>query len=140
MDGLLRPGGRMVHKVDLLGYSALTNTVLRAHPLGFLAVPEWLYRNGRNSRRPNRERLGGYSRRFSARGYEVEVFVEQVLGRDVRDAAPDRQLAGHRFDDVDVHAAERVRRWLRPVFRDLPVEDLLVTNAVLVVEKQPAFR
>lgn len=138
MDRLLRPEGVMVHKVDLLGYSALTNRLLRGHPLGFLAVPERLYARGAEGRRPNRERLGRYRRELTARRYEVDAIVEQVSGRDVRSAGK-RRLAEFRFDDADIRRAERARRWLRPGFRELPIEDLLVTNAVLVAEK-PAVR
>jgi Methyltransferase domain len=134
MDTLLRPGGRMVQKVDLLGYSALANRVMGGHPLGFLAVPDWLYARGRNRRRPNRARINAYREGLERRGFAVEVVVEQVLGRDVRGSAQ-RSLPSFDFDEKDLHALEKSRPWLRKRFRDLPAEDLLVTNAILIANK-----
>src|SRR6201988_5085480 len=78
-DKLLRPGGRMIHKIDLSDYGMFSNGGM--NPLTFLTIPEWLYRRmASESAIPNRKLISYYRDLLARMGYEAQIFVASIIG------------------------------------------------------------
>ena len=135
MHILLRPGGMLIHKVDLSDYGLLSSRGY--HPLEFLTIPEALYaRMCTDSGLPNRRRIGYYGNLLSRRGYEFTLHVTRALGFE-EEFGP-----GRTADDLPRlckdrgHAMiEQIRTRLDSRFRSLPEEDLLALGMFLVARK-----
>ena len=96
----LRPGGRMLHQVDLRSHG-----LHRQHPLDFLVWPVWLWNlMFSNKGTPNRWRVDRYRALVAQSGF-VDIQVE----------------ATHRLESARVEA---IRAHLAAPFRTLPAEDL----------------
>jgi SAM-dependent methyltransferase len=140
MDRLLRPGGRMLHQIDLRDHGLFS--AQGKHPLLFLTVPDPIYRamnshiNG-----PNRRMVDYYRRTLAALGYSGDALVTEVLGdgRDREREFPPRLEAGKHFGAARAALVEQIRPKLLPRYRALPVEDLLVAG-VFVDAVKPADR
>jgi SAM-dependent methyltransferase len=84
MSAVLKPDGRMVHRVDYGPHGVWLTT---KDPLAFLSVPEWLWDAIGSSRGyPNRVRHEEFVRLLQARGLHVTQRVTRVQGTDVMDA------------------------------------------------------
>jgi SAM-dependent methyltransferase len=79
MDRLLKPGGLMVHKIDLRDYAVFPRDLY--HPLTFLTVRDRLYRL-MTSHTPasNRRRIGDYRQIMTRMGYDATFLVTHMLG------------------------------------------------------------
>ena len=132
-DRLLRPGGRLLHKIDFRDHGMFTTG--GHHPLEFLTVPEPLYaRMTRHSGRPNRTLSDYYRKKTAELGYDARLLVAQLVGEE--------ELIPHAesVDDVEVPARARslvaqIRPRLQRRFAELPDEDLLVSMVFLVATK-----
>jgi SAM-dependent methyltransferase len=80
MDEILRPGGRMVHKVDLNDHGLFTGG--GQNPLTFLTVGDRLYgwMGEESAGLPNRRLIGWYRSKLDQLGYECEYLVTHVAG------------------------------------------------------------
>ncbi|MCX6631293.1 MAG: methyltransferase domain-containing protein [Candidatus Solibacter sp.] len=132
---LLRPGGVMVHRIDLRDYGMFSKYGF--HPLEFLTVPDWIYRRMvEGSGQPNR-RLIDYYRELGARmGYETEIYATKVVGSDTDLPEPRRELRpGIDYSAPQLKMITDIRPRLLERYRKLSDEDLVVQSMVLVARK-----
>jgi SAM-dependent methyltransferase len=130
----LRPGGVMVHRIDLRDHGMFP----RHHPLTFLTIPTFVYhRMVSQSGRPNRVLAHRYRRWLAGRGAVGSIRISRVVGES-RELVPEvwSDLAERTRADAFAHV-ECIRDRLREEFRVLPAEDLATSGIVLVVRKQP---
>lgn len=134
-DALLRPGGIMVHRIDLRDYGMFKKYGF--HPLEFLTVPDWIYRRMvQGSGQPNR-RLADYYRDLGQRlGYQTEVWVTSVLNSDKDLPEAKRELhAGVDYGDQEKNLVNEIRPRLIERYRKLSDADLLTSGIVFVGHK-----
>lgn len=136
-NALLRPGGVMVHRIDLADYGMFSRYGF--HPLEFLTVPEWAYRRmAEASGQPDR-RLIDYYRDVGARlGYATDIYILRVVGADAYLPIPVRELrAAVDYTDRQLALVRGIRPRLTERFRSLPDADLLA-SCILFVAHKPA--
>jgi len=134
-DRLLRPGGLMVHKIDLRDYGMFTKYGFPA--LEFLTVPEWAYRHmAEASGQPNRRRVNYYRDVARHLGYDYTIYVTHILGVEKELVSPkesiDRNLD---YSDFSLQTIREIRPRLVPQFRELSDADLLVQGIFFVARK-----
>jgi SAM-dependent methyltransferase len=135
-DRLLRPGGLMVHKIDLRDYGMFTKYGFPA--LEFLTVPEWAYRHmAESSGQPNRRRVNYYrdvARRF---GYAYTIYVTHILGVE-QELVPPKQTIQRDLDypASSLQTIREIRPRLAAQFRELSDADLLVQGFFFVARKR----
>jgi len=132
MATALRPGGWMVHQVDLRDHGMFA----RLHPLTFLRFRPGPYRlMVRNGGRPNRVMLHRYRRWLGASGLRGGITVSHLVGSD----RPIAQLPWEEIDPLERAAAiDEVRRFrsrLDREFDGVPDEDLAVSSFALTAIK-----
>jgi SAM-dependent methyltransferase len=111
---LLKPGGTMVHQVDLGDMGLFTGH--GGHPLEMLTLPARLYRAmGSQLGTPNRERIATYRETLEALGFDLTITATE---------------------EIDPGAVEAIRPRLRAPYRELSDEDLRVTSAMVVARKR----
>lgn len=130
LDGMLaalRPGGIMVHIVDLRDHGLFEGQP----PLTFLTVPDPIYRRMvRNSGRPNRFMYADYRSWADQAGVTCELEIYGVTGPE-RDFYPDRPEERA----AALAAVRAVRSRLARSMRAHPDSDLAVSGFSLVVRK-----
>ncbi len=132
---LLRPGGIMVHRIDLRDYGMFSKYGF--HPLEFLTVPDWIYRRMvEGSGQPNR-RLIDYYREVGARmGYETEIYAAKVVSSDTDLPEPRRKLRpGIDYSERQLKMIAEIRPRLLERYRKLSDADLVVQSIVFVARK-----
>jgi SAM-dependent methyltransferase len=137
-DRLLRPGGAMVHLIDLRDYGMFSKHGF--HPLEFLTVRDWVYRlMVECSGQPDR-RLIGYYRNVAARmGYQYRIYTSRILGHPEPMPEPKPQIVKDvDYSSNDVKLLDGIRPRLQPQFRSLPDEDLLAQSIIFVAWKPAA--
>lgn len=135
MAEALRPGGMLLHKIDLRDHGLFSR---RFHELRFLEVPDWLYpRMVRDSGRPNRVLVHRYRAVSKEAGLSARFLVTRLAGEG--DVTPHRP-----WDEIPADRRERaldyvrsVRRRFAPSLREVADEDLAVSG-VFVVARRPA--
>jgi len=134
LDGLLKPGGMHIHKIDLRDYGMLSR--FGYHPLEFCTIPDGLYRYASKFSPPNRLRIDYYRGKMEELGYESQVFITCVCGRKAEFGQFKTSLErGIDFSDQDLAEIEAIRSRLLPRFRNLSAEDLLATGLAVVAKK-----
>jgi len=136
---LLRPGGVMVHRIDLRDYGMFSK--FGFHPLEFLTVPDWIYRYMvEGSGQPNRRLIDYYREVGASMGYQTEIYAAKVLGSESDLAEPRRELRpGIDYSDQQVNMIAEIRPRLLERYRRLSDADLAVQSIVFVARK-PANR
>jgi hypothetical protein len=132
---LLRPGGVMVHRIDLRDYGMFSKYGF--HPLEFLTVPDWIYRRMvEGSGQPDR-RLIDYYREVGARmDYDTEIYATKVLGSEFDLPEPRRELRrGIDYSEQQLKMIAQIRPRLLERYRKLSDADLLVQSMVFVMRK-----
>jgi SAM-dependent methyltransferase len=109
----LRPGGRFVSSVDLRGHNAFSNP---RRPLDFLTCPDWLWGLM-------------FSHIVTTNRVRVQEFV------DAAKAAGFRVLEARATATADRAYLQALRPHLLPRYRQLPDDDLLTLQLLLVLEK-----
>jgi hypothetical protein len=132
---LLRPGGAMVHMIDLRDYGMFSKHGF--HPLEFLTIPDWVYRRMvESSGMPDRRMLSYYRAAAVRMGYASEIYVSHVLGHP--DPMPEPKLEivkGVDYTDADVSLINAIRPRLQAQFRSLPDTELLAQSIIFVAHK-----
>ncbi|MCK4307493.1 class I SAM-dependent methyltransferase [candidate division WOR-3 bacterium] len=113
MDKLLRPGGYMIHNIDLRDHGIFTSVGL--HPLTFLTIPEkiWKLMTG-HSGKPNRMRLDYYKHKMEELNYNyrIKIILSSTLPM-----------------------IENIKPKLQPEFKKMLSEDLLPETIFLIAQK-----
>jgi SAM-dependent methyltransferase len=137
LDRILKPGGLMLHKIDLGDYRIFSGAGM--NPLTFLTIGEPVYRlMASDSDVPNRKSVDYYRGVMGRLGYEAEFLVTDVIGRDGRgDFSPyrGRLAAGEDYDDGTLALVREVRPRLNPRYAGLPDEDLIIGGIFLAARK-----
>ena len=136
MDQLLRPGGRMIHKVDLRDHGMFSEGGQNA--LTFLTLGDRTYRwmGEESAGLPNRVLIGWYRDELAALGYESEYLVTHFAGVD-EELIPAVPLDGLRPDARALAAVADVRPRLEREFRGLSDSELAISG-FLVLARKPA--
>jgi SAM-dependent methyltransferase len=134
-DQLLKPGGIMLHKVDLSDYGIFRDGGM--HPLTFLTIPGFLYRRmSSDSGIPNRKLMGYYQETMKKLGYEVRVFVCSTIG--AKTVLRWNEIVAK--DSQRVANAAALIRQIRPKlcaeFKDLSDEELM-TDGIFIAARKP---
>jgi SAM-dependent methyltransferase len=124
MHQLLKPGGVMVHKIDLRDYGLFSNRGF--HPLEFLTIPGPVYSAmSSHSGLPNRRRASFYIDLLKRLGYRPNVLVTALAGvpGEITPYVPLEPLAMD-LPPVARETVQAIRPRLVPPFRDLPDAEL----------------
>jgi hypothetical protein len=134
-DALLRPGGVMVHRIDLSDYGMFTKHGY--HPLEFLTVPEWIYlRMAKGSGQPNRRSIDFYRQTAARLGYQSDIFITRLMGSGVDLPQPKRSLEyGKDYSEHQRKQLEEIRPRLIEPSRKLSDSDLMAGSIVFVGRK-----
>lgn len=132
MVSALRPGGRMVHQVDLRDHGMFSAGA--HHELTFLTIGDWLYPHMTRRRgRPNRVLLHRYRETLTRLGLRFELLATHLVGIGAVDPAPYLQLPAELRARAEAQV-EEVRDKLAPEFKDVPASDLAVSSFRIVAE------
>lgn len=140
MAALLRPGGRLLHKIDLSDYGTFSGAGL--HPLEFLTIPHWIYRwMSDDNGRPNRRSVSYYREKMKSLGFHADIYITEVLepGSGYRPVNGKRTRLEEGTDYTQEHIGllAQIRPRLAAPFRDLEDEDLLAAGIFLSAESHP---
>jgi SAM-dependent methyltransferase len=135
MARALRPGGVMVHRIDLRDHGMFAGR----HPLTFLTVPDPLYRRmTRASGRPNRVLLPAWRAWLDRAGLPGSLRITRLAGVD-------GEIAPAEWDEVDPNLREQalacvgaIRPHLAAIMAPCDDRDLAVSGCVLVAAKPKA--
>jgi SAM-dependent methyltransferase len=133
MAGALNPGGIMIHNIDFRDHGQFSESF---HDLKFLELSNTLYAPLRWQGGPNRIRLSSYLTHLDSLGFSVETFVQYVTG--IKNEIPSSRMD---LLPIDTRAAamrivDPVRPSLSPQFINLPNDDLIAANVVLVARRK----
>lgn len=135
IDSKMRPGGMQVHRIDFRDYGMFSRH--GHHPLEFLTVPDVVYQNGMQFGRPNRRLIDCYRTRIEALGYETTLFPTRVVGSPEELPPGTRRLEqGVHYSEQMLEGIKRIRPRLRPRYRTLSDEDLLIAGVMLTARKR----
>jgi hypothetical protein len=128
----LRPGGVLVHRIDLRDHGMFSGH----HPLTFLTIGAGLYRAmAAETGRPNRILLPAYRSHVAALGWPVRLGITRLVGvAGEFGALPWDQLPAD-ARDVALAAVRQIRPQLAAPFRTMADQDLAVAGFALVAEK-----
>jgi SAM-dependent methyltransferase len=135
MDRLLRPGGALIHKIDLTDYGLFSGKGF--HPLEFLTIPNVVYGSmSRYSAIPHRHRANYYRDKMHTLGYEAMLFITRIAG-DPNELNPHKTAIqrGVDYGNEQLDRIRSIRPRLAPAFRDLADEDLLAAGLFLTARK-----
>jgi SAM-dependent methyltransferase len=132
MARALRPGGRLVHRIDLRDHGMFAGH----HPLTFLTPPEALYRRmSRASGRPNRVLYPAYRAWLARSGLEGTLRVSRLAGIESEfEPVPLEALEAAALSPACATVRAIRPRLARP-FRALTDAELAVSGLVLVARK-----
>jgi len=135
---LLRPGGAMVHMIDLRDYGMFSDRGF--HPLEFLTVPDWIYRlMVEKSGQPDRRLMGYYRDAATRMGFKSSFYITHVLGQLAALSEPVQELReGVHYTAADLRQLAELRPRLQPQFRSLPDSELLAQSIIFVAWKPEA--
>jgi|KBSSwiStaDraftv2_1062776.scaffolds.fasta_scaffold175015_2 SAM-dependent methyltransferase len=135
-DRLLKPGGMMLHKIDLSDYGIFRDAGM--HPLTFLTIPRFLYRKmSSDSGIPNRKLMGYYQETMKSLGYAARFFVCSTIGMET--ALQWNEIGVNDSQRVAIAAAliGQIRPRLCSEFKELSDEELM-TDSIFIAAKKPA--
>lgn len=132
MVRLLKPGGVMLHKVDLRNHSLFADL----HPLYWMTIGEaqWRWLSAPDPTL-NRRLWPDYRELTATWQLESHTWITHIL--DHEECVPHllpNELAGH-YEPGDIDRVEQIRDRLLPRYRNLDVEDLMVSGIFVVVRK-----
>ncbi|HYG82726.1 MAG TPA: methyltransferase domain-containing protein [Pyrinomonadaceae bacterium] len=139
MDRILKPGGLMLHKIDLSDQGMFR--LYGMNPLTFLTIPDSVYRlMAEGSGKPNRKKMSYYRRLLEEMGYDVKMLITDIIGRGGRgDLSPHKEkiALGVDYSDETLALVRDIRPKLSPGYRKMSDEELLV-DGIFVVARKPA--
>lgn len=137
LDGLLKPGGRQVHVIDLRDYGMFTKHGF--HPLEFLTIPDGVYRYMVESTgQPNRHRVDYYRTKLGSLGYQTRIYPTWVVGGTSRfEDYPVALEYGRHYGAEHLELIKSIRPRLLTRYQHLTDDDLL-TASILIVATKPS--
>lgn len=141
MDRILKPGGLMLHKIDLSDQGMFRENGM--NPLTFLTISESVYRRmAINSGKPNRKLTSYYSNIMSDLGYETTMLITDIIGvGDVGkgDLHPHKATIalGTDYSEASLDLIREIRPSLAAKYRDLSDVELLV-DGIFIIAMKPA--
>ena len=137
MDGLLSPGGYMLHKIDLSDYGMFRSAGM--NPLTFLTISERVYRlMASDSGIPNRKPMSYYQGKMKELGYKAKILITDVIDRKGKgDLHPHKERIelGVDYTESTLAYVDQIRPQLSAPFRDLPNEELIVAGIFVIARK-----
>jgi SAM-dependent methyltransferase len=135
MDRLLKPGGHMLHKIDLSDEKMFSSRGM--HPLTFLTIPERIYHlMASDSGKPNRKLIGDYREQMQKRGYDAKLLVTSILGEGPLMPHKESIKAGVDYSEKTLALINQIRPKLAPPYRDRSEAELATTGIFLVAAKK----
>lgn len=133
MARALRPGGVMLHKIDLRDHGLFSH---RHHELTFLGVPRWLWRRmSHGTGRPNRALVHRYRAALECTTLRYEILVTRLAGvGDVTPHLPFQSIATH-LRERSIGYVQGGRGWFASEFRSVADADLAVARVFIVATK-----
>jgi len=141
MDRILKPGGLMLHKIDLSDQGMFRDNGM--NPLTFLTIPESIYRlMAINSGKPNRKLTDYYRKMMLDLGYETTILITDIIGvgdvgkGNLHPHKPAIQL-GSDYAETSLELIREIRPRLAPPFRGLSDDELLV-DGIFIIARKPS--
>lgn len=134
MDRLLKPGGWMIHEVDLRDHGLFSEG--GQHELTFLTIPDRIYRwmGEESAGLPNRRLEGWYRDALDRLGYSQTHLVSHLVGVTDELEPHVEEPAAEILAPV-LQEVEEIRPRLLPRYRSLPARELAVAGFSLVAQK-----
>lgn len=130
----LRPGGILVHRVDLRDHGMFAGR----HPLTFLRIPAAIYRGiAAETGRPNRILLPAYRDFLNRQGWPFRIGITRLVGVAGEFPAMTWEGLPAQSREAAVASVRAIRPSLAAQFRPLADPDLAVSGFVVVAEKPP---
>jgi SAM-dependent methyltransferase len=137
MHRILKPGGLMLHKIDLSDQGMFREYGM--NPLTFLTIPDSVYRlMAEGSGKPNRKKMSYYRNLLEALGYDVKILVTDIIGRGGRgDLSPHKEsiAQGVDYSDETMSLVTEIRPKLSANFKEMTDEELLVDGIFVIARK-----
>lgn len=135
MDRILKPGGFLLHKIDLRDYKMFSGAGM--HPLDFLTIPNFLYRlMTQHSGRPNRKLVNYYRKKMSELGYDAKIFITHILGvKEEILSLKENSNLDIDYSDFILSLVKEIRPRLQPEFKKMSDEELIISGIFLVAKK-----
>jgi len=135
MDRLLKPGGCMLHKIDLTDENMFSSRGM--HPLTFLTIPERIYYlMAIDSGKPNRKLIGDYREQMQKRGYEAKLLVTGVLGEGSLTPHKETIEPGVDYSEKTLTLIKQIRPKLAAPYRNRSDAELAATGTFLIATKK----
>lgn len=139
MDQILKPGGLMLHKIDLSDQGMFRENGM--NPLTFLTIPESVYKlMALNSGKPNRKLTSYYRDIMTKLGYDTTILITDIIGvGDVGKGDLHPHKAAIKMDEdyseSTLELIKEIRSKLQPRYRELPDLELMVDGIFLIARK-----
>lgn len=139
MDRILKPGGLMLHKIDLSDQGMFREYGM--NPLTFLTISDSVYRlMAEGSGKPNRKKMSYYRHLLEKLGYDVKILITDIIGRGgMGDLYPHKESIALDVDysEETLSLVKEIRPKLSASFKEMSDEELLV-DGIFVIARKPA--
>ena len=142
MNRILKPGGYMLHKIDLSDQGMFRANQM--NPLTFLTIPESVYRlMAIDSGKPNRKLRSYYESIIKELGLDATFLITDIIGvGDVGkgDIHPHKERIelNKDYSESTLKLVEEIRPQLIPKFNSMADDELIVDGIFIIARKPPA--
>lgn len=142
MDHLLKPGGHMLHKIDLSDQGMFRNNA--KNPLTFLTISDSIYRlMAIDSGKPNRKMMGYYRQLMDQMGYDTKVLITGIIGvgdigRGAIHPHKEKIVLHTDYTEASLNLVKNVRPRLLARYKALSDTELLVDGIFIIARKNGA--
>ncbi|MHA1275040.1 MAG: class I SAM-dependent methyltransferase [Promethearchaeota archaeon] len=136
MDKILKPGGWMIHRIDLRDHEMFSGVKL--HPLTFLTVPHLIYKIIRkNLNTPNRKLIDYYRNKMVEINYDYKILITSIIGMQ-EEFTPFRENLNSNEKKVknSLKLLENFQNRLKMPFKMKNKHDLIISGIFLIAKKK----